>query len=173
MKKYLKITLLIAFMGILFFLGYKIVSKINQKKEIAQNIKSIPQFLYQDINGGLFTKKNLKKGTATIFIYFNTECEFCNEEAKIIKENMKYLNDFQLIFVSFEKKENIKKFAQEYQLNTYNNIHFLCDDKVTFASTFDINTLPYLVLYDKEQNLIDKIKGQIKIETLIKKMNAN
>jgi peroxiredoxin len=171
MKSYIKIILLITFIGILLFLGYQIVLKINQKKEIAQNIKSIPEFSYQDISGGIFTKQNLKKETATIFIYFNTDCEFCHEEAKMIKENIERLGSFQLIFVSFEKLETIKAFAQKHQLTTYDNVYFLCDNKVTFASTFDIKSLPCLVLYDKEQRLIEKIKGQTKIEILIKKMN--
>ncbi|KIA98045.1 hypothetical protein OA93_11360 [Flavobacterium sp. KMS] len=171
MKSTIKIILLITFIGILLFLGYLIVSQINHKKEIAQNIKSIPEFSYQDIKGGIFTNQKLKKETATIFIYFNTDCEFCHEEAKMIKENMERLSNFQLIFVSFEKPENIKIFAQKHQLTTYDNVYFLCDNKVTFASTFDIKSLPCLVLYDKEQNLIEKIKGQTKIDVLIKKMN--
>ncbi|SNR39410.1 peroxiredoxin [Flavobacterium sp. ov086] len=169
MKKKLKGIFLITFIATLLILSYLIVSQIKHKKEIEKNIKNIPKFSFQNINGGIFTNQNLKKQTATIFIYFNTECEFCNEEAKMIKENMESLRDFQLIFVSFEKTETIKTFAQKYQLTTYDNIYFLSDNKVTFASTFDVKSLPSLVLYNKKQKLIEKIKGQTQIEVLIKK----
>jgi peroxiredoxin len=172
MKKYLKIILPITFIGILLVLGYQIVLKINHKNEIAQSIKNIPEFSYQDIKGRLFTNKNLKKETATIFIYFNTECGFCTEEAQMIKENIERLKNFQLIFVSFEKLENITAFAQKHQLTIYDNIVFLCDNKNTFASTFDVSGLPCLILYDKEQNFIEKIKGQTTVEILVRKMNA-
>lgn len=74
------------------------------------------------------------------------------------------------MFISFEKPEIIKGFASNYQLNNYPNVHFLADTNITFATTFDVKSLPCLVLYDKNQKLIEKIKGQTKTETLIKKL---
>ncbi|TPG38842.1 TlpA family protein disulfide reductase [Flavobacterium pectinovorum] len=171
MKKIIKTTSLVTFIGVLLFLGYQIVSKINHKNEIAQNIKRIPEFSYQNIDGIAFTNKNLREKTSTIFIYFNTECDFCHEEAKIIKENITRFSNVQFIFVSAEKPEQIKKFAQKHQLTTYDTVYFLHDNKNTFATTFDVNALPCLVLYDKNNTLIEKIKGQTKVEILIKKIN--
>jgi peroxiredoxin len=170
MKKYLKIIFPILFIGGLGYLGFQIYSKIKHKKEIAENIKTIPNFEYQNIKGGAFTNKNLKKDTPTLFIYFNSECEFCNEEAQMIRVNIEKFKDFQLVFISFEKSDLIKAFATKYKLNTYANITFLSDTKVSFATTFDVKSLPCLVLYDKNKRLIEKIKGQTKAETLIKKL---
>jgi len=171
MKKIIKTVFLITFSGILLFLGSQIVSKIKHKNEITQNIKSIPKFSYHDINGVVFNNKNLKETTSTIFIYFNTECNFCDEEAKMIKENINQFKNVQFVFVSSEKPEVIKKFAQQHQLLAYDTVYFLCDSNNTFAATFDVNALPCLVLYDKNNTLIEKIKGQTKVETLIKKIN--
>ncbi|MFD2940897.1 peroxiredoxin family protein [Flavobacterium notoginsengisoli] len=171
MKKNIKTILTLLFISSVIFLTYQIVSKINHKIEIQQNIKTIPQFNYQDINGKRFTNKNLKKVTPVIFIYFNTECEYCNEEAIMIQENIQKFKDCQIIFISFEKQEQIEKFSKHYKLDLYNNVHFLHDSKVTFATTFDVHSLPCIVLYDKNQNLIEKIKGQIKPVILFKKLN--
>jgi thioredoxin-related protein len=88
----------------------------------------------------------------------------------MIKENIAKFNDFQLVFISFEKSDLIKAFATKYKLNHYVNITFLSDTKVSFSTTFDVKSLPCLVLYDKKQRLIEKIKGQTKAETLIKKL---
>lgn len=172
MKKLLRILIPLLFIGAFFYFGYQIYSKIQHKKEVAEHIKTIPKFEYQDIKGGNFTNENLKENTATLFIYYNSECDYCNEETKMIKQNIGKLTEFQLCFISFEKPEQIKKFAIKYQLNTYDNIHFLCDSKVTFATTFDVKSLPCLVLYDKNKKLIEKIKGQVKVETILKKLNA-
>lgn len=90
----------------------------------------------------------------------------------MIEENIIKFKNVQLIFVSFEKMELIKKFAQNHQLTSYDNVYFLSDNKAAFAATFDVNSLPCLVLYDKNQNLIEKIKGQTSIKILVKKMNA-
>lgn len=171
MKKILKIIIPILFIGAFSYFGFQIYSKIKHKKEVAENIKVIPKFEYQNIKGGTFRNENLKKETPTLFIYFNTECEFCNEETQMISENIEKFNDFQLVFISFEKPELIRLFATKYKLNTYANINFLSDTKVSFASTFDVKSLPCLVLYDKNLRLIEKIKGQTKAETLIKKLN--
>jgi peroxiredoxin len=172
MKKYLKAILIAVFIGFSLFLGSQIGFKIYHKNEAAQNIKMIPKFSYENTKGGIFTNQNLKKETNIIFIYFNTECEFCNEETQMIKNNIVKFSAAQLIFISFEKPEIIKKFAQKHQLTTYDNVHFLSDIKSTFTSTFDVNSLPCLVLYDKNQNLIEKIKGQTSMKILLKKMNT-
>lgn len=172
MKKLLKILFPILFFGAFGYFSYQIFSKIQYKKEVAEHIKTIPKFEYQNIKGGNFTNKDLKEETPTLFIYYNSECDYCNEEAKMIKQNIDMFTESQLCFISFEKPVQIKKFAIKYQLNTYDNIHFLCDSKVTFATTFDVKSLPCLVLYDKNKKLIEKIKGQVKAETILKKLNA-
>lgn len=170
MKKYLKIIIPIVFVSLLAFIGYKIVSKINHKKEIAANIKTIPDFTYQNLKGESFSNKNLETDAPTLFIYFNSECEYCNEEAQMIQESVNKFRPYQLVFISFEKPELIKTFAQKHNLLNYDNIHFVCDTKVSFATTFDVKSLPCLVLYDKNQQLIEKLKGQTKVEVLLKKL---
>ena len=164
----------ILFILILFFafFGYQLTSKINHKNKVAQNIKTLPTFVYENINGTVFTQKNLKSNTPILFIYFNSECDFCNEEAQMIRENKKKLENIQVIFISFERPELIKRFALEHQLTDYENITFLYDRKVTFSTTFDTKSMPSLILYDKNQKLIEKIKGQTKIETIIKRLNS-
>jgi thioredoxin-related protein len=88
----------------------------------------------------------------------------------MIQERIEQFTPHQLVFVSFEKPEKIESFAKKYNLQNYDNIHFVCDTKVTFATTFDVQSLPCLVLYDKNQQLIEKIKGQTKVEALLKKL---
>lgn len=172
MKKYFKLIIPFVFTFTLAYFGYQIYTKIQHKKEVAQNIKTIPKFEYQNINGGVFTNENLKKETPTLFIYFNSECEFCNEEAKMIKQNAAKFAAFQLVFISFEKLDLIKAFANKYKLTSYDNVTFLSDTKINFATTFDVKSLPCLVLYDENQKLIEKIKGQVKAETIINKYNS-
>ena len=170
MKKILKITIPILFLLVLGYVGYRIVCQINHKREVAENIKSIPKFAYQNTKGDVFTNENIKENTATLFVYYNSECDFCNEEAKMIQENIQKFKGFQLVFISFEVQDKIVQFAQKFSLYDYDNVHFLCDSEATFATTFDVKSLPCLVLYDKEQQLIEKIKGQVKAETILKKL---
>jgi peroxiredoxin len=172
MKKYLKIILPVLFLGLFGFLIFQITSKIKHKKEVSENIKTIPTFNFQNVNGGRFTNENLIKNTPTLFVYFNSDCEFCNEEAEMIQQNKDKFSTIQLIFVSIENPDIIKEFAIHHKLFNYDKINFLSDTQVSFAPTFDVNSLPSLVLYDKNQHLIEKIKGQIKTEVLIEKLTT-
>jgi peroxiredoxin len=170
--KYFNLILPVLFVGLFGFLIFQISSKINHKKEVAENIKTIPNFDFQNVNGGRFTNDNLIKNTPTLFIYFNSECEFCNEEAELIQQNIDKFSAIKLIFVSIENPDKIKEFAVKHKLNHYDKINFLSDTQVSFAPTFDVKSLPCLVLYDKDQHLIEKIKGQIRPEVLIEKLTT-
>ena len=172
MKTYFKFLIPILFLCILSYFGFKIISKINHKKEVALHIKTIPNFLYKNSDGTIFGKANLKPNTKTIFLYFNTECEFCQEEAKQIKASLEQFKTIQLVFISIEKTAIIKNFATNNKLNSYDNVHFLCDERMDFSKSFDVTSLPTLVLYDENQQLIEKIKGEIKVESLFKKLKV-
>ncbi len=145
------------------------MSKINHKKQVAENIKKMPNFSYVTLENKVFTQENLMQNKPTLFIYFNSECDFCNHEAEMVQQNIKELKDIQVVFISYENLEKIKSFAAKFKLLHHDNIHFLSDSKITFAATFDVKSMPCLVLYNKENNLIEKIKGQVKIETVLEK----
>lgn len=169
MKKILKIVIPILIISLLAFMGYKVVSKINHKKQVAENIKKMPAFSYLTLENKIFTNENLEEGKPTLFIYFNSECDFCNHEAEMVKENIEQLKEIEVVFISYEPIEKIRPFATKFKLLHHDNIYFLSDSKITFASTFDVKSMPCLVLYDKGKNLIEKIKGQVKIETVLEK----
>ena len=169
MKKTLKIVIPLLVISLLAFMGYKVVSKINHKKQVAENIKKLPTFSYVTLENKIFTQKSLAQSTPTLFIYFNSECDFCNHEAEMVQQNIEQLKAIQVVFISYEPIEKIKQFATKFKLLNHANISFLSDSKITFATTFDVKSMPCLVLYDKDNNLIEKIKGQVKIETVLEK----
>ena len=87
----------------------------------------------------------------------------------MFRDNLDKLHNFQLIFVSFETPEIIKPFAEQFQLLNHDKIHFISDPRAAFSTTFDVKSLPSIVLYDENHKLVEVIKGQVKIETILKK----
>jgi peroxiredoxin len=170
MKKKLKISISILTLTLIAFMSYKVITKINHKKEVAEHIKTIPPFSYPTTDGSAFTNKDLKENTPTIFLYFNSECEHCQNEAYQIQENMGQFKNSQLIFISFEPPSQILLFAKKYKLNHCDNVTFLFDKQVTFSTTFDVKSLPTIVIYNRNEELIEKIKGQTKVEKILKKL---
>lgn len=171
MKKTLKIVIPIIVISLLVFMGYKVVNKIQHKKQVAENIKQMPDFSFVSLNNTKFTNEHLAKKKPTLFIYFNSECGFCNHEAEMVRENIEPLQYIQVLFVSTEPIDQITAFATKFNLLNYAHISFLSDTENSFATTFDVNTIPCLILYDNENNLIEKIKGQVKIETVLEKFH--
>ncbi|WP_291122580.1 peroxiredoxin family protein, partial [Flavobacterium sp. UBA6046] len=94
-------------------------------------------------------------------------CEHCQSEAEQIRDNIKKFASVQLVFISFEEPKKIEGFATKYKLIGYDKITFLCDKQVSFATTFDVNSLPTVVIYDKNKKLVEKIKGEVKIEKIL------
>ena len=85
-----KILFAVAFcvVSLLSYLGYKIISKAKEKNAIAKQLETIPPFSFQTLEQKPFTNSNLKPNIPTIFIYFNSECDYCQYEAKNINSNL-------------------------------------------------------------------------------------
>jgi peroxiredoxin len=173
MRNQFKIIISLSLISVITFLGYNIWTKLNYKKEVAEGIRVIPKFSFRNIDGQVFTQKNVSKTGPKLFIYFNSECNYCQTEVKQIQENLHQLKDAQLIFVSFEDTKKIKAFATEYSLQNEQNIVFLKDKDFIFEDLFDAKTIPHMLLYSKDNHLIKKFKGLTKIEYVIMLLEQN
>lgn len=150
------------------FVGVKIYQKISHKNQVVKSLLVLPEFSFADLQGNMFTNDDLKQGLATVFVYFNSECDYCLHEAQSIRKNLSRFDSTQFVFVSFEPVENIKKFAYAQQLLGIENITFVQDASFVFAQKFDANSIPYLLIYSEDKRLIYKHKGQVKAETILR-----
>lgn len=116
MKKTFKIIIPILVLSLLGYLVYNVISKMQYKSEVAKTLQTIPEFSFKTLENEEFTNTDLKPNTATVFIYFNSECDFCQHEAKNISENIDQFKNIQFLFVSTEDIGTIKTFAKTYNL---------------------------------------------------------
>ncbi|MGB1232445.1 MAG: peroxiredoxin family protein [Winogradskyella sp.] len=173
MKKAIKAIVIVCILGIVSFLSYKVAIGTQEKNEIAEQLETIPEFEFLTLEQQPFTKANLKPEKKTIFIYFNSECDFCQHEAQSISDNLESFKEVQFIFVSTEPITTIRQFSEHYNLNNKQNITFLYDNLNTFSSRFDANSIPYLLIYDNEQKLIKKHKGQLNAKGILRALQEN
>ncbi|WP_139959250.1 peroxiredoxin family protein, partial [Flavicella sediminum] len=141
--------------------------------ELEDQIKELPDFSFLSLEGTAFTKGNLKEGTNTVFIYFNSECDFCVSETTKIQERLAEFENTELIFVSFEAREKIVDFAKHHQLFEVENIMFLEDEKLEFSTLFGAQSIPAIFIYDGNKLLLKKFKGATKIDAILKSLNIN
>lgn len=166
-KRYLKTALAVLGLGLVCLMGYKIYTKIEYKSSVAKQMKTLPEFSFETMDDKEFSNNDIQKNKAIVFIYFNSECMYCQLEIESIQSNIEEFKEAQLLFVSEESKEAIQAFAQEYQLNTYDYVTFLSDKEEDFSTHFGATSVPYILIYSPDQKLIKKNKGILKVDHIL------
>ncbi|MBV5280860.1 MAG: TlpA family protein disulfide reductase [Paludibacter sp.] len=168
MRNVIKISLPIIIILVLILSGYKVLSFLQQKKIRDDRIAYLPSFIFETTQGQSYTNSSLKKKLPVVFIYFNSECDFCQFETQDIERNIRKLKGVQLIFVSFEPIQKIIMFQKIHKLDIYDNVIFLSDYKNIFSETFGVETLPSSLVYDKNGKLVSRNNGAVKVDYLLK-----
>ncbi|QMU64571.1 MAG: redoxin domain-containing protein [Flavobacteriaceae bacterium] len=172
-KKKILLIIIFCIVCLLSYLGYSIIIKSKEKNEIAKQIQTIPKFELKTLENISFTNSNLQTNISTIFIYFNSECDFCHHEAESISQNKNKFKKVQFIFVSTENIDTIKQFSEKHKLNNQSNITFLYDSDYHFTNKFDAQSIPYILIYNKNKELIKKHNGQINANGILRVLNQN
>ena len=155
MKKKLLIIIGLLVIGLLSWMGYSSIQKLSQKNKseaIIQNLSS------------LTIKLDLNKASTdqpTIFMYFNSDCHFCQWEMKEIGENIKKFQKYQLLLASFEPKAEALDFLQQYNLAQY----YVEVDPDSLTNTIR-GGVPQIFIY--RNGILQKhFKGEVKIEAIL------
>ena len=168
MRKIIRITVFSAAFLVIGYFVYKIVHKINIKKQVAENTATIPQFSFSTIQHRPFTKQNIDDTLGNVIIQlFSPDCEQCQYMAESFVKNKEKLKDIEIIMVTpFGDSSSVAQFAQTYQLNTLSNVHLLLDTKGAFYKIFGSSLIPCFYVY-KNNKLVKSIKGETRIENLL------
>ena len=136
--------------------------KITLKQQNTELIETIPDFSFNNIaTQQLFTNKNLNPDKNKLIIYFNSTCDLCGYEAKSIQEEIDQFSTVQILFISDEEIEEIQKFGIDHGLTEIENVHVLQDQNYLFANQLHISSTPFLLFYNKNNQLITSHKGQL------------
>lgn len=151
----------------LVVMGMQVLKKLQHKEQVQQALAILPDFSFCTLEGASFTNAQLPQNNKIVFIYFNTECEYCFYETKDISEQLERFKATTLLLVSNEKKEAIKAFAIKQNLQDKSQVIFLQDSTYTFAKQFEANSIPYILAYDAQGKLLLRHKGQLRAEKLL------
>ncbi len=153
----------------LSYFGYSSTKKHNVKKQAESRIQELPSFSFFNLNEELFTYQNIEK-EETLLIYFHPDCEHCQYEAKQIVLNKEKFKETQIIMISPASLLAINQFNKTYELNKIKNLEVLWDKERKFENYFGVATFPTILIYDDENQLQKKHKGEVKIEAILKEL---
>ncbi len=128
----------------------------------------LPAFAFATPAGGIFTEANLKKGMATVVLFFEPDCEHCVKQATWLREGAAHLPNTQYLWVSWAAAEQIAAFNKQYFGNMMNH-HFVKDAKYTIDKSFGYCTVPTVLVFDKA----GKFKKAYNAETAAEEIATN
>lgn len=159
--------------GVVLALGLVFCS-VQINAQTKEGAATIPYFTFYKLNKEPFVRDSISSSQKKLFLYFNSECNHCQKQAKWLSKGMQLnpnvFKNLQLIFVSFEEMSAISAFKDKYNF-TQANCVFLQDSRVTFDDKFDVNSFPSILIYSKDNTLIKKFEGEVKVDRIIDYLN--
>lgn len=129
---------------------------------------TIPAFtLYRAPDSTSFTREDLKKNKNTIFIVFSPDCSHCQNEAKMITENIKQFKNTQFVMLTYLPYDEMIAFYKVFRIYKYPQITMGRDTKFFFPIYFGVRNLPGIYIYDKKGHFKKSFEGDVKPETIL------
>nr|WP_299422521.1 redoxin domain-containing protein [uncultured Emticicia sp.] len=164
-RKYIFVTIGLIFVVLIGYMVFGIFATAQKKKEIIANTQQLPNFKATQLDKHIFASNDLPT-KPTVIIFFNTECEHCQYEAKEIAQNRAAFEGINLLMISSEEISKIKAFVSKYQLMGFAKP--LQMDIKTMIDTFGAVSIPTIFIHRKDRQLIKQYKGETKVESIIK-----
>jgi peroxiredoxin len=153
------------------FLSYNITfsQTQNDSVELPPYLKTgkLPDFTLLKADSSYFYQNELIINTPTVFVYFNTDCDHCQQEAKAMVDSATYLMKVQVVFVSNENIKDVIKFAKDYGLNNHKSFAVTTDINNDIYRFFEPNFAPFVVIYDKKGQFIKTFEGGTSVANII------
>jgi thiol-disulfide isomerase/thioredoxin len=138
------------------------------KDRSLSNISTLPSFDMLLIDS--VTRVNARQipaGKPIVLLFFRPDCPHCKEETKTFIQNIDALKNVQIYLVTGSPFEKVKGFYTNYHLDQYPTITVANDYEHSFAKVFNPRVVPYIVVYDKNKNLVKIFHGEVEISTLL------
>lgn len=152
------------FLFMILFLCYKITLKIIQREKDDESVQTMPGFKFAAIDGQLINSSSIQKNT--LIVFFNSECESCNELTQKIIADTLFVRNTDVIMVSTENQENLNLFKSKFKIDS-TKIHICNCDYQNFASLFGSHLrYPSMFLYSTNKKLVRKSTGSLSFKEL-------
>jgi thiol-disulfide isomerase/thioredoxin len=174
MRKVLLIFVLMLVTGILGWLISQSLSSLTERQAREQSISELPVLNITPLDSDTRLLTDIPENTKTVLIMFNSECEYCQYEARTISSHFdQILDDTQLVFLSAEPLATIEQFRDNYFLSSNQNVTFAQVYLPQLIDTFKKISYPSIFVYNESGVLLKEFKGETKVEAILSALNSN
>lgn len=118
-------------------------------------------------DSSIITRNDLKK-QETLIMYFSPDCDHCIKQMEEMDKRAKDLKKLQIIMVTHQPMPMLVDFIKKYNLKSQPNFLVGRDAKFILPGYYQMKSLPYFALYDKEGKFIAVYESNTKVDTLLK-----
>lgn len=138
----------------------------NQEPEVpGPEVNEYPYMNLESLDGKVQSARDLPG--RSILIFFNPDCDHCQREAGAVRDNIFSFASFQLYFISSDSLKNIEKFAKEYGLADFENVHFARTEVEEVIRNFGPIPAPSMYLYSGKKKLFREFKSETPIDQIL------
>ncbi|MFC6100862.1 TlpA family protein disulfide reductase [Olivibacter domesticus] len=102
-----------------------------------------------------------------VFLYVKSGCPFCSKQLNEVRENLERLKGIQF-YILISGGDKYDSIAKEFGFNKMKeNVIFLVDYQKTFKNYFNVDAVPFISIYRKDQKLQNVFIGNISSEQIL------
>lgn len=165
MKTYLKWTLSLLVVGLISYLAWGFISKLQRKQESSERVKVLPDFRAYTIDRSEISKATLAERPA-VLIYFDPDCDHCHREADELHKKAALLAPAQVLMLSSAGLPEIKRFMHVHPFNVISNVRVAYIDRQIAYETFGFASVPDVLIYHADGSLAKRFQGETSVEAI-------
>jgi thioredoxin-related protein len=108
----------------------------------------------------------IPEGKPFVLFYFTPHCPYCRAMTEKLKDGMKTVKDIGFYFIAQAPLNQIRKYQQEYGLSKYKNITLAQVTDTSFSTYYQIQSVPYLAIYNKQKELKEVLIGVSDVDVI-------
>lgn len=125
----------------------------------AFNIRKVP-------DSSSFTNNMLQKNKPTIIVFFDPDCDHCQEATKKFTSKIDRFKDVQILMVTIMQFDRTKKFYKDYNLANFPNIILTRDAVFDLPKFYQVHSIPDVYVYDKNGKLMKHYRKDIPVDEI-------
>lgn len=158
MRKNFFLVSIIVFLTLSMSVMILLVVRANYKSHLKNNkIEIMPDFSLS--SNKIYLNSESLKGEKSLFIYFNSECSFCQIEIEKLYSMIDCFNNIRTIMVTSEDIDLVERKPLIHQLLLNSEFEIYHDKDNSFKHSFNITVMPTTFYYDEKQKLVFKSDG--------------
>lgn len=129
----------------------------------AFNIRKVP-------DSSVFVYGMLEKNKPTIIVFFDPDCDHCQDATKNLTAKIDLLKDAQVLMVTIMDFNRTKKFYNDYKIADYPSITITRDGSFDLPRFYRVGSIPDVYVYDKKGKLLNHYKTKLPVEEIAEQL---